>query len=216
MDLILKVGLFAIIITLIFIALWFLVGPEILKPQQITQKQAVQFVIRDLYKIYPNASITIINKSKSIIENNSWNIVVKIIKNQTKVCPTLLIMGFDYPATGLKSSIFNVYTNKCIIYGISNKNLNQYSLYIISTPQIAVVRAYDLSNNLKNYVSTYGYNNTSAYAKFYYSLNNSLTPLNKTFSNIWVINLTATNAKFSQYTLLNANGKIIDNYIIKK
>ncbi len=216
MDLVLKVGLFAIIIALVFITIYLVFGNMILKPSQIGQQQAEQFVINDLNKTYPNANITIINESRSAIENNSWNIVLRIILNQTKVCPTLFIIGFDYPATGLEPSIYNMYTDKCIIYGISNNSLNQYSSYIISTPQVAVVRAYNLSGSLKNYVNTYGYNNVSSNAKFYHLLNASLTPLNKTFSNIWIINLTAANAKFSQFALLNTNGTVINNFTIKK
>ncbi len=211
MNLIWKVGIFALIFALIVIVIYSGIISKIFKPSTINELQAEGIILKDLNKSYPTANISIINISPSS-QNNSWNFVIKMIYNKTKACPTLLIMGYNYPTVELLPSLYNVYTDKCIINGISNSTLNKYYSYIISTPEIAKVRAYELSTALKNYIYIFGYNAVNASAKYYPVLYPTNTPLNKTIKNAWLINFTAPNANYSQYAILNQNGTISSEF----
>ena len=85
--------------------------------------------------------------------------------------------------------------------------------YVISSPAIAIVKSYDSGfAAISNYVSTYGYNNTAVHARFYAILESNMTPLNKTFLNVWFINYTASGAGYSQFAILNSSGSIVSSY----
>ncbi len=216
MNLIFKVGIFAVIVAVAMILVYSGAVSKLFKQAPISKLEAQAIVIKDLNKSYPTANISIINVSPSSSQNSSWNFVVKMVYNKTKPCPTLLIIEYNYPAAGLVPSLYNLYTDKCIINGTSNSTNNKYYSYIISTPEIATVRAYDLSTALKNYVYTFGYNETNASAEYYKILQNSSTPLNKTMNNVWLIKFDANDATYSEYAVLNQNGTISGEFSLQK
>ncbi len=216
MNLIFKVGIFAVIVAVAMILVYSGAVSKLFKHAPINKPEAQAIVIKDLNKSYPTANISIINVSPSSSQNNSWNFVVKMVYNKTKPCPTLLIIEYNYPAAGLVPSLYNLYTDKCIINGTSNSTNNKYYSYIVSTPEIATVRAYDLSTALKNYVYTFGYNETNASAEYYKVLQNSSTPLNKTMNNVWLIKFDANDAAYSEYAVLNQNGTIGGEFSLQK
>ncbi|MDE1810819.1 MAG: hypothetical protein KGH66_02150, partial [Candidatus Micrarchaeota archaeon] len=102
----------------------------------VSSDQAVQFVKSDLLQMNPSANITLINVSPSRLQTGSWNIVLSVVYNATRPCPTLFIEGYDYPATGLVPSLDNLYTTKCVINGVSGA-----PSYVISSPEIAIARS---------------------------------------------------------------------------
>jgi hypothetical protein len=209
MDLLLKVGILIIVLIVIFGAA-FLIFVHTGQSGPLTQAQAQQIVLNDIKASNPNATVTVVSSSPSPSFNNSWSIVLAIVYNATRPCPTLFIEGFDYPATGLSIShgIDNLYTTKCVISGLSTA-----PTYVISSPEIAIARSYNTSSpELVNYVTLYGYNNVNVYATFYANLGASATPLGQSFSNIWLVNYTAKNAPYSQYVVLAQSGQIIGNY----
>lgn len=166
---------------------------------QLTKQQAEQLVLNDLSQENPGANVSVVNGSPSTLEQNSWNIVVSVIYNATKPCPTLSIEGFDYPATGLVPSSYNIYTaynrDTCIIYGLPN---NRYSSYVINSPYIAIAKSFNESYSpIISYVYTYGYSNVNVHAT-----------LNRT-TYVWLINYTAPNANYSLNILMHTNGSII-------
>lgn len=206
MDLLGKVAIVVVILVVVFSA-----GFIIFKrstESQLTSSQAVQFVINDLKASNPGANITIINVSNSTLKRGSYNIVLSIIYNATRPCPTLLIEGFDYPATGLVPSVDNLYTKNCEIYGLTGA-----PSYVISSPEIAIARSYNQGiGQITNYVSTFGYNNTIVTARFYPSLSDNVTHLGQNFHNVWLIKYNAMNANYSVYAVLNSSGAVAGNY----
>jgi hypothetical protein len=213
MDLLERVAIIAVIAVLIIAAVgavyYFVIAPKVQKT--LTASQAEQFVINDLKSGSPSANITVINVSNSTLKKGSYNIVLSIVYNATRPCPTLFIEAFDYPATGLVPSIDNLYTKDCIIYGISDA-----PSYVISSPEIAIARSYNQSvnhgiNQVTYYVSDYGYNNTAVTAQYYPYLNNTQTNLGKSYYNVWLVRYKAAAANFSVYTVIG-NSTVLANY----
>jgi hypothetical protein len=119
MELLAKVAV--VVVVLIAIAgVGFIVYNFIANPATpLTADQAAQVVVRDLKLHNPSANISVINVTPSTLKSNSWIIILSVIYNATRPCPTLFIEGFDYPATGLIPSVDNLYTENCTIYGLS-------------------------------------------------------------------------------------------------
>lgn len=194
----------AVIIVLVIVGVIFIYGKSA-QAAPLTESQAVQIVGSDIRAGNPAANITLISVSNSTTEKNSWNIVYSVAYNVTRPCPTLQIEGFDYPATGLVPSIDNLYTQNCTIYGISDA-----PTYVISSPEIAVVRSYTIHNTtIDNYVSDYGYNNTRVYARFYQNLPANDTPNDLNMSAVWVVRYSAAGASTSEYAVMNQAGNAL-------
>ncbi|MDE1870971.1 MAG: hypothetical protein KGI06_01900 [Candidatus Micrarchaeota archaeon] len=206
MDLLGQVAVIVIILVVVFTAAFILTTQT--QKHELTAAQAKQFVINDLKASNPSANITVINISNSSLEKGSYDIVLSIVYNATRPCPTLFIEGFDYPATGLVPSVDNLYTKNCIIYGLSNA-----PSYVISSPEIAIARSYNQGiGQITNYVSAYGYNNTAVTATFYPYLNDNQTNLGQNFYNVWLIRYRATDANYSVYAVLDSSGAVSGNY----
>ena len=208
MDLLGKVAVIVVVFIVIagigFYAYGILTNPS----TTLTAPKAEQIVISDLKLHNPSADVTLINVTPSPLASGSWSMTFSVVYNATRPCPTLFIEGFDYPATGLVPSIDNLYTENCTIYGLSAA-----PTYVISSPAIAIVKSYDSGfAPISNYVSAYGYNNTVVHARFFNILAQNMTPLNRTFYNIWSINYTASGASYSQFVILNSSGTIAGNY----
>ncbi len=210
MDLLVKTTVVAVILAVVAVAAIALAYHP--QKAQLTQGAAEQTVMSDLKANNPNASIQIVNVSPSRLENDSWQIIVSITYNATKPCPTLFIEGFDYPATGLSPTVDNLYTRNCTVYGISTA-----PSYVISSPEIAIVESYEASGvAAKGYVSEWGYANTNVNATFHPELNASVTPMNRSFANIWLVNYSASNAGYDYYVAISQSGSIVGNYTLKK
>lgn len=208
MDLLAKVGVAVVIFIVIagigFYAFGMLAG----QATALTAQKATQIVISDLKLRNPTADVTIISVTPSTLAAGSWSMTFSVVYNSTSPCPTLFIEGFDYPATGLVPSVDNLYTENCTIYGLSTA-----PTYVISSPAIAIVKSYDSGfAPITNYVNNYGYGNTTVHAKFFATLESNMTPLNRTFYNVWDINYTAIRAGYSQFAILNSSGAIAGNY----
>ena len=212
MDLLVKVGIAAVILIAIFAVI--LLFKYTTSGGPLTASQAQQIVQRDLKLANPNASITVINVTPSTLASGSWSIFVSLVYNATRPCPTLYLEEYDYPATGLVPSVANLYTSHCVIYGLPNSS-SQYSTYLITAPEVAIAKSFNTSfPALVLYVNTYGYNNTNVYATHYQNLtlSNAIAPFGNKFFNIWLINYTATRAPYSEYVVLSSTGSIIFNY----
>ncbi len=215
MDLLVKVGIVAVILVAIFggaLLFRYVVGSS----STLTASQAQQIVQRDLKLAYPNASISVINVTPSTLSQGSWNIFISLIYNATRPCPTVYLEQYDYPATGLVPSVANLYTQHCVIYGLSSTSLPYYT-YLITSPEIAIAKSFNTSfPALVVYVNTYGYNSTNVYARHYQNLtlNRMVNPYGGSFLNVWQINYTAIRAPYSEYVILNSTGSIIFNYTL--
>jgi hypothetical protein len=88
---------------------------------------------------------------------------------------------------------------------------------VISSPAVAIARSYSSGvAPVLDYVKAYGYNNTVVHARFFSMLNKNMTPMNQTFSNVWLINYTAKGAVYSQFAILSSSGSIIGNYTVTR
>lgn len=213
MDLIAKAGLIILLIAVVAGAVLFLAQPHhATAGGPVNETQAVQTVLSDLRASHPLAQVNLISVSPSQLENGSWSIVVGLVFNATRACPTLLIEQFDYPATQLVNSTINKYTSNCIVYGLTGA-----PYYIISSPEIAIARASNSSTFAKDFISTFGYNETVVSAKLYAQLNSSSTPLSTlSGNNIWVVGYNATDANYTAYIALSLNGTVLGNYTLAK
>ena len=205
MDLFAKVIIAAIIIGVILGAFFLL---KYTYSTQLTQAQAEQIVLNDLKAHSPNAIINVVNVSRSSLRNDSWNMVVNVVYNSTRPCPSILTESFDYPALGLSPTVYSVYSNNCSVYGVGSNN------YVIGSPYIAIAQSYAQNYTpVRNYVSTYGYSATSVHAAFYDTIPANFTPLNETFSNSWLINYTASGAAQELFVIMSSNGTITNSYV---
>lgn len=210
MDLIGRVAVVAVLLIIVF-TIAFLVLPH----SGQSKPTPLQVVLKDVQDSNPGASVTVLSITNSTYENGSTAIVLSIVYNGTRPCPTVGIEQFDYPAFSLSSSYPNFYTQgHCIII---NLKTNQ-STYVISNPEIAVARSYNQSidhniTNVTNYVSKFGYNNTVVKATSYPYLNNNQTHLSQSYYNVWLVKYSAANAPFSVFVVMYQNGSIITNYV---
>jgi hypothetical protein len=206
MDLFAKVVVVAIVL-IIIAAFGFWLYRTVSSGSVLTEQQAVQTVLSDQALKHPNATISVINVTPSTVKANSWDMVLSIVDNGTRPCPTLSIEEFDYPAFSLLNSTVNTYTKGCKIYG------GAYTSYKISTPAIAIVESYtNSSSGAASYVSTYGYNNTVVHARNFTVLESNMTPLDKTLNDVWLVNYTATGAGHSLFVILNYSGAVVGSY----
>jgi hypothetical protein len=209
MDLLLKVAILVVVLIVIFSAI-FLIFTRSTQTGPVTEAQAQQLVLNDVKSSSPNATVAVISTSPSPSEANSWVIVLSVVYNATKPCPTLFIAGYDYPAFGLAPSNYTEYTNKCVIYGLSTA-----PTYVISSPEIAIAKSYNSSApELVNFVDDYGYKNVNVYATFY--TNFAPPALNQSFNNVWLVNYTASAAPYNQYVVLGQSGQLVGNYTVSK
>jgi hypothetical protein len=180
----------------------------------ITKQQAIQQVLNDVNKNDPGVNATVVNNvSQSGLENDSWAIVVGLIYNSTKPCPSLSIEGFDYPPSLVPES-YNTYTyykrGNCVINGITGTPGENY---VINSPYIAIARSFNESYSpIINYVYTNGYSNMVVHAKFY-----NILPINESgrqmnLSDVWRINYSATDSNSSLYVIMYINGSIVNSY----
>lgn len=218
MDLLTKVAA-AVVVLIVIASLGFLVYNAIASHSSVlTSQQASQIVLSDLKLHNPNANITIINITPSTLKSGSWSIILSIIYNATRACPTLSISSFDYPATGLVPTAVNIYSyynrspiDRCTVP--SYVTTPETATYVTSSPEIAIVKSYKSGfTPIVDYVRAYGYNNTAVYAKFFNTLEKNMTPINETFYNVWLVNYTANGAIYSQFVILNSSGSITGNY----
>ncbi len=202
MELIPKIAVFAIVLIVILGIAYAL--SQHLHSSALTANTVEGYVVNDLQQQNPNASIKIINVTPSSIQSGSWDVVVRLISNGTRACPTLLIEGFDYPAMTLLPNLYNQYVGSCAISGSAYS-----SSYVVGNSAVAITEVYEQKNpTMMGYLNQYGYNNTYVDAKFYHVLNNSVLPINTSMQNAWVIAYKAVNANYSLYAILNQSGKI--------
>lgn len=217
MDLLAKVGIGAAILIIIFAGV-LVFRYAVARPGPLSASQAQQIVQRDLRLSYPNATINVINVTPSTLSSGSWNVFVSLVYNATRPCPTVYLEQYDYPATGLVPSVANLYTQHCIIYGLSNTYLPYYT-YLITSPEIAIAKSFNTSfPALVVYVNTYGYNSTNVYASHYQNLtlSRSVLPSGRSFIDVWLVNYTNVRAPYSEYVILNSSGSILFNYTISR
>lgn len=205
MDLLVKVAVVALVL-IVVAGVGFLLYRTV-SGGPLTLQQALQTVLNDQALKHPNAIISVISVTPSTLRANSWDMVLGVVDNATRPCPTLSIEEFDYPAFSLLNSTVNIYTKGCIIHGGS------YTSYAISTPAIAIVKSYtNASSDAANYVGIFGYNNTIVHARNFTVLGSNMTPLNRTFDNVWLVNYTAVGAGYSLFVILNYSGSVIGHY----
>lgn len=207
MDLVLRVGILIIVLIAIFSVGYYLT----VRPSQstvLTQQAAEQKVLSDISNESPTAAVNVLSVGPSKNYNDSWDVSLKVVYNGTRPCPTVTIIDFDYPALGLVPTSDNVWTTKCQIVNMS--------LSAGTLPEIAQVQAYTSSSWMRSYVYDYGMNNVIASAKQYPQLNASATPLNMSFSNVWLVNYSAVPASYNEYVILNQQGSVQANYTLQK
>ncbi|MEM0106735.1 MAG: hypothetical protein QXS03_00715 [Candidatus Micrarchaeaceae archaeon] len=209
MDLLVKIIVLAFVAaTIVAIAIWF-TYPK-LTSSNITENAAIAIVISDLKQQIPNANITIINVSKSIEHQGSWDMSILITENASRICPYVKMIKIDYPALGLANITTAVYSafngNSCSVNAEYSRSEMQDSL--ITLPEIAIAIPYNQSYApLLNFIQKYGYNSITAKAVFMPAFNMS----NSTCYSCWLLEYStkATNATLS--LLINKYGTIVGN-----
>ena len=209
MDLLLKVGILVVVIAVIAGIAVTLFTPA----QGQGSLTAEQLVLSDVNKTYSGAVVTVINSTLSP-KNESGVIFLSVVINPTSPCPTLQIEHYNYQATHLVSTIDNIYINR--VSGNCAVPVTSSPGFTVGSSYAATAIAYNRSIWIQHYVTVYGYNNTKAYAKYYPSIAANFTPLNTSFSSVWLVNFTAHPASYGEYMVLDQSGKIIGNYTLTK
>jgi len=204
-DLLTKVVISAVLLAIVVVAAYFAIVRFNSAPQ-ITEQQAVALVKSDISNAYPTAYANITNVSPSIFPG-SWHIIVSIVFNSTKPCPSYYVWSFDYPKYGFVNRVDNIYTSNCTVYGmLQNKS------YILASAPVAIASSYNMGlPSITGFVHKYGYANTVVHATFY----NSTSLMGRNYTKAWLINYSATNANYSEYVLISQiGGKLLLNYTL--
>jgi hypothetical protein len=206
MDLLARVAIAAVIVVVILVAVYYFVQNNV--ASHISEAQAVDNVTLFLERNYSNAQVAVTNVTPSQY-TGSWYVVASIVINATSPCPSYFIDSFDYPQFGFVPRTVNVYTSNCKIEGFSNNE----SFKIYNSP-VAITRAYTLDiPALRNFIDTYGFQNVNVHTYFLNAT--QLSGLN--YTNIWLVNYSATSAPNNTYALLyQLNGTLLGVINISK
>ncbi|MEM3791484.1 MAG: hypothetical protein QXL16_02035 [Candidatus Micrarchaeaceae archaeon] len=200
MDLLSKSLIFALVASLAIVAIYSAVARS--SKGGITESDVINLIQSTLAREYPGASINVTNVSFSRYYN-SWHVVVKIVKNETKPCPTYIIIAFDYPRFSLVNGTpENIYTSSCKVYGYTDKGP-----FIIYAPPVAIAYSYSLNlSEVNSFVGRYGYANVFANA----SLLNSSIINGRVYSNVWLVKYYTPLSSNEVYVYLSeSNGTLI-------
>jgi hypothetical protein len=206
MDLLARVVIAAIIVVAVLVVAYTFVQNNV--ASHISGAQAADNVTLFLERNYSNAEVAVMNVTQSQY-TGSWYVVASIIMNATSPCPSYFINSFDYPKFGLVPRTVNIYTSSCKIEGFSNTE----PFRIYNSP-VAITRAYTLNvPALRNFINTYGFQNVKVHAYFLNAT--KLSGLN--YTNIWLVNYSATSATNNTYALLyQSNGTLLGVVNISK
>ncbi|WP_088820336.1 hypothetical protein [Candidatus Mancarchaeum acidiphilum] len=202
------------IILIAVIAIIFIVHSYFVKvkPNYITENEALSIVTKDIKLENPNSNITIMNITKSKLANDSWDITLRLINYSNSVCPTLEIESYNYPAVTLVPTVISVYSSDCSIYG--NQTCETPYSDITMGP-VALTCAYiENTSDLNSYITDYGLKNITASAKFYSNLN--LTQPKAYYRNIWLLNYSSNLSNYNLIVVMNKSGYIINSFKIPK
>ncbi len=213
MDIIFKVVLMAIILIAIVVAIFVIHNYFVkVKPNYITENEALSIVTKDIKLENPNSNITIINITKSKLANDSWDITLRLINYPHSICPTLEIESYNYPAVTLVPTVISVYSSNCSIYG-NETCATPYS--DITMDPVALTCAYiDNTTSLNTYIRDYGFKNITASAQFYSSLN--ITHPQADYRNIWLLNYSSNMSNYNLIIVMNKSGYIVNSFKISK
>jgi hypothetical protein len=203
MDLLLKTILGVVIVVVVIIGIYYLLQ-HVVAAGTVTQQQAETLVYSYLENHNPNATINITNVTPSQFQG-SWHIVVSLVNNPTRPCPSYYIYSFDYPKYGFVNRTEETYTENCVINGlIANQS------YAIGAYPVAIARSTSLNvSNVTDYVNMYGYNNTVVHAAYY----GNLAVGGATYVKAWFINYTSPLTKRYVYTVISqTNGSLLASY----
>ncbi|MEM0087309.1 MAG: hypothetical protein QW774_01070 [Candidatus Micrarchaeaceae archaeon] len=205
MELLGKVIVYAIVIALIIIGIYF-AALRLGAGSHVSAQQAKALVLSDLANTYPNAEINITNITPSQFPG-SWHIIASIVINATKPCPSYFIYSFDYPQYGFVYRVENNYTSDCVVYGLLRN-----SSYIIASYPVAIARSYSMRiPSIDNFVNRFGYNNTIVHASYY----PSFSIFGTNYTKVWLVNYSAAAANYSEYVLISQQGgDLLANYTI--
>jgi len=191
--------------TFIVLALFLLLSGCPQQNDQMTQDKAVQFVKEHMQLQYPGATTDVFLVTP---QDGSWKMSSKVIYGANTPCPNLSIVVYEYPEFGYVPREQNNITSNCQVLGC--KDIQNCK---ITLPEEAIIASHKLNNILEielfkgNYTS-----NVRVDATFYDNYFESKT--NSTYSSIWMVKWTATNADYSIRLILNqSDGKVIDKFI---
>jgi hypothetical protein len=181
---------------------------------KLTVQKAEALVVSDIKTQNPNANVTQIGNATNSSTKDSWLILLSVVYNGSRPCPTVQIEQFDYPAYGLSPTTETQYSSfnstGCHVPPVQQNQ--QFSITLPVKSSIAIATSYASgSNAITSYVNEYGYNNTSVTACFK-GQGSSDCPIFGNETNIWLIRYKASGAANSLYAELAQNGTTIDTY----
>ncbi len=186
----------------------------------LTSAQAASLIKSDILQHYPSAQVTILNVSNSSMHSGSWDILARIVYNQTTACPSVISEEFDYPATGLinQSTTYSNYANGvCIVNLNTGMALEQN---IISLPAFAMASPLNHSfAPLVSFIQINGFRNVYASADHVdpgvadniTSSQGSNMTFNST-SALWLVNYTSHSTGRTLHLIMDTSGSILFNY----
>ncbi|NYZ78917.1 hypothetical protein H0N99_02105 [Candidatus Micrarchaeota archaeon] len=174
--------------------------------QQVTQEEAVNFVVQHMQTDYPGAQT---NVTEVKLQDGSWRITSEVIYGANTPCPNMSIVVYEYPAFGFVPRAENNITNNCQL--LSCKGIENCK---IAMPEEAIIASHKLNNvpEINSFINEFGYNNIRVDATSYESYFESRT--NATYPFIWVVRWTSPEANYSIRLILNqTGGKVLDKFV---
>ena len=205
------------ILVLAVIAVYYLVGSEILrKEMKLTQEQAVDFAVQELRFRYPNATIEVFKvENTSTVEGQSWWLVkANVVYGKNTLCPNLTVVDVDQRFNFVPRER-EIVTENCRVLGCKGMRYCR-----INYPEEAIILPLDpdlnpeVQANLSRYISSAGgARNITADAVRY--ADNYTTISNNTYSDVWVVRYTYPDApNLFEIVLNKSTGKAIEHYTI--
>lgn len=221
MELLFKTAIAVAVIVVVisaFFLYWELLGQG---GGQLTSLQAASLVRSDILQHYSGAQVTILNVSNSSIHSGSWDILTRIIYNQTTPCPSVLTEDFDYPATGLinQTTIYSTYADgACVVNLNAGQASEQYN--IIGLPALAIAMPLNRSfAPLVSFIQVNGFRNIDSSAQQIeasvadnISASIGSTAAFNSTSALWLVNYTSHVTGRTMHLIIDASGHILLNY----
>ena len=161
----------------------------------VTEKDAISFVLDDLKAKYPDAEIReVVEISKS---DDSWYVKAKVTYNYSSPCPVRMHLYYDYPKKGFIISPAEYVTRDCKVC--------QSGTCIIGTPEEAIIASHTL-NGTETATGYIRYNpNAKPEAKLYsgYDLDGTK------YKDAWLVKWSSATANYEVYVLVLNEGQVI-------
>jgi len=171
--------------------------------KNVTEQDAITFVLDDLKAKYPDAEVTEIAEITN--SGDSWYIKAKVTYNYSTPCPVRMHLYYDYPKKGFSISPPEYVTRDCKVCQIG-------SSCVIGTPEEAIIASHILagSETAASYISLH--KDAKPEAKFYAEY----VADGEKNQNVWVVKWYSASTNYGVYVMISNEGQIMNVWEVAK